>query len=180
MVATPAANGNGVVARPGLHTLTPSAPAPPPVPEARPVSSPAPGPSPLSTTTKSLVLAIAAIGFLFDTYELLMLPVIARPALSELLQVPANNPLIGEWLGWMLWSSAVSGGVFGLLGGFLIDRFGRKRVMVGSILLYSFSPLAAAFSTAAWMLLVFRCTTFIGICVEFVAAITWLAELFED
>ena len=134
----------------------------------------------LSTTTRFLVLTVAAIGFLFDTYELLMLPVIARPALSELLQIPANNPLIGKWLGLMLWSAALSGGIFGLLGGYLVDRFGRKTVMIGSILLYSFSPLAAAFSTTPLMLLIFRCTTFIGICVEFVAAITWLAELFED
>ena len=30
------------------------------------------------------------------------------------------------------------------------------------------------------MLLVLRCTTFIGVCVEFVAAVAWLAELFDD
>jgi MFS family permease len=30
------------------------------------------------------------------------------------------------------------------------------------------------------MFVFFRCTTFIGVCVEFVAAITWLAEVFED
>ena len=30
------------------------------------------------------------------------------------------------------------------------------------------------------MFVFFRCTTFIGVCVEFVAAVTWLAELFED
>ena len=30
------------------------------------------------------------------------------------------------------------------------------------------------------MLLVLRCTTFIGVCVEFVAAVAWLAELFPD
>ncbi|HSQ57225.1 MAG TPA: MFS transporter, partial [Gemmata sp.] len=56
----------------------------------------------------------------------------------------------------------------------------RKRIMVISILLYSFSPVAAAFSTDIWSFVLFRCTTFIGVCVEFVAAITWLAELFED
>jgi hypothetical protein len=39
---------------------------------------------------------------------------------------------------------------------------------------------AAAFSTELWMLVLFRSTTFIGVCVEFVAAITWLAELFAD
>ena len=30
------------------------------------------------------------------------------------------------------------------------------------------------------MLLLLRCTTFIGVCVEFVAAVAWLAELFPD
>ncbi len=135
---------------------------------------------PLSSLTKALVLAVAAVGFLFDTYELLMLPVIGAPALAELLGVPPNNPLVRQWLGSILWAAAVCGGVFGLLGGYLIDRFGRKTVMVGSILLYSLSPVAAAFSTSVETFALFRCTTFIGVCVEFVAAITWLAELFED
>ena len=80
----------------------------------------------------------------------------------------------------MLWVAALCGGVFGLLGGWLIDRFGRKRIMAASILLYSFSPVAAAFSTSLTMLIVFRCTTFIGVCVEAVAAVTWLSELFAD
>jgi MFS family permease len=80
----------------------------------------------------------------------------------------------------MLWIAALAGGVFGLLGGFLIDRFGRKTIMVASILLYSVSPVAAAYSTELWQLVLFRSTTFIGVCVELVAAVTWLAELFTD
>jgi MFS family permease len=80
----------------------------------------------------------------------------------------------------MLWIAALAGGIFGLLGGVLIDRFGRKTVMVGSILMYSFSPVAAAYSTELWQLVLFRSTTFIGVCVELVAAVTWLAELFAD
>ena len=52
--------------------------------------------------------------------------------------------------------------------------------MALSILLYSFSPFAAAFATSLAAFVFFRCTTFIGVCVEFVAAITWLAELFPD
>jgi hypothetical protein len=39
---------------------------------------------------------------------------------------------------------------------------------------------AAAFSTSALQLLILRCTTFIGVCVEFVAATAWLAELFPN
>src|SRR4249920_2388649 len=61
-----------------------------------------------------LILTVAAIGFLFDTYELLMLPVIAAPALSELLGVPPNNPDVRFWISTLLWLAALCGGVFGL------------------------------------------------------------------
>jgi MFS family permease len=132
------------------------------------------------TTTQWLVCIIAAIGFLFDTYELLMTPLVGVPAIAELLQVPPNNPLVTLWTGRMLWMSALCGGVFGLLGGWLIDRFGRKRIMAASIFVYSLSPVAAAMSTTLTAFVFFRCTTFIGVCVEFVAAITWLAELFPE
>jgi len=130
--------------------------------------------------TAWLVIVVAVIGFAFDTYELLMLPLIAGPALSEILQVPPNNPIVTEWVGKTLWITALSGGIFGLLGGWLTDRFGRKKVLVASILLYSLSPVMAAYSTTLAGFMFFRCTTFVGVCVEFVAAITWLAELFPD
>lgn len=134
----------------------------------------------LPAVTRWLVLLVAAIGFLFDTYELLMFPVIGAQALSELLGVPPTDDAVRLWSGRMLWIAALCGGVFGLLGGFLIDRLGRKTVMIGSILVYSLSPVAAAYSTELWELILFRSTTFIGVCVELVAAVTWLAELFED
>jgi hypothetical protein len=38
----------------------------------------------------------------------------------------------------------------------------------------------AAMSTSVTELFIFRCTTFIGVCVEFVAAVAWLAELFPE
>jgi MFS family permease len=170
------------------------------------VSSPvAAHPSGLAPLTRTLVLAVAAIGFLFDTYELLMFPVIGSAAVGELIMVNPDNTSPGAlaelglqrnselkrgaprasdpvrlWGGRMLWIAALCGGVFGLLGGFLIDRLGRKTVMVASIIVYSFSPFAAAYSTELWHLVLFRCTTFIGVSVEMVAAVTWLAELFDD
>ncbi len=127
-----------------------------------------------------LVVIVAAIGFLFDTYELLMTPLVLAPALSELLQVPPNHPEVTAWVGRVLWMTALSGGVFGLLGGWLIDRLGRKSVMIGSIFVYSLSPVLAGLSTSLGWLVFFRCTTFVGVCVEFVAAVTWLSELFPD
>jgi MFS family permease len=130
--------------------------------------------------TAWLVLIVAAIGFLFDTYELLMTPLVLAPALSELLHVPPNHPEVTLWVGRVLWITALCGGIFGLLGGWLVDRLGRKSVMVGSILVYSLSPVLAGLSTQLGWLVTFRCATFVGVCVEFVAAITWLSELFPD
>ena len=136
------------------------------------------------TGTEWLICVIASLGFAFDIYELLMMPLIGRPALAELLKVDplteSGSNLIQDWFGYIQYASAVCGGVFGLLGGYLTDRYGRRAVLVWSILLYAFSAFAAGFATSAMMLLVLRCTTFIGVCVEFVAAVAWLAELFPN
>lgn len=144
-------------------------------------------PSQLSSTTRVFVIAIAAIGFLFDTYELLMFPVIGSNAIAELEYgkkvtslTPDEEEGVQLWAGRMQWISALCGGGLGLLGGLLIDRVGRKKIMIAAILAYSLSPVAAAFSSALWQLILFRCTTFMGVCIEMVAAVTWLAELFED
>src|SRR5215207_2836552 len=102
--------------------------------------------TPKLTGTQWLIIVIASIGFLFDTYELLMTPLVAAPAIAELLNVPQNNPQVTEWVGRRLWIAALCGGVFGLLGGWLVDKFGRKTIMAASIFVYSFSPCAAAFA----------------------------------
>lgn len=136
------------------------------------------------TPSTWLILVIAVIGFAYDTYALLVMPLIARPALGELLGVDVNTASGSSevliWTGRITWGSAICGGVFGLFGGYLTDRFGRRAVLTWSILLYAVSALASGFSTSAEMLLVLRCTTFIGVCVEFVAAVAWLAELFPN
>lgn len=148
------------------------------------VSSPAaasPPPPQQLTFTHWLILIIASIGFAFDIYELLMLPLILPPALAELLpHAPPGSAEFNMWRALMFWVPAMGGGLFGLLGGYLTDFLGRRRVLTWSILLYAFSAFLAGFSTSMPMLLVLRTTTFIGVCVEFVAAVAWLAELFPN
>src|SRR5262249_50674794 len=128
------------------------------------------GARPRLTLVQWTIVAIAAIGFAFDSYELLMLPLIMRPALVELLAVPPTSPAINDWAGLIFYVPAVTGGVFGLLGGFLTDLFGRRRILMWSILLYALSAFAAGYSTSVGWLLFWRCCTFVGVCVEFVAA----------
>ena len=132
------------------------------------------------TRTQWLICAIAAIGFAFDIYEILMLPLIVRPALLELTGAAPGSPEFQMWVGRLFYIPAFAGGIFGLLGGYLTDRLGRRRVLTYSILIYALAAFFSGFSTSIEMLLVLRCFVFVGVCVEFVAAVAWLAELFTE
>jgi hypothetical protein len=95
-------------------------------------------PLPRLTPMQWAICATAAIGFAFDSYVLLMLPLIARPALMDLLGAAATPPEVNRWVGLLFYVPAVAGGIFGLLGGYLTDLFGRRRVLVWSIWLCVF------------------------------------------
>ncbi|MCA9043731.1 MAG: MFS transporter [Planctomycetaceae bacterium] len=135
---------------------------------------------PKLTTVQWLICVMAAIGFAFDIYELLMLPLVAKEALLELGNIRPGTDAFKHWFTLLFYVPAMVGGIVGLWGGYLTDKLGRRRVLTWSIMLYAFSAFAAGFSTNLWMLLFFRTLTFVGVCVEFVAAVAWLAELFED
>lgn len=140
------------------------------------------------TTVQWLICAMAAIGFAFDIYELLMLPVVLKPALAELGGRTAEGALVFApgtpgYVGWartLFFLPAIVGGLAGLVGGYLTDLLGRRRVLTWSILLYALSALASGFVTSIEQLLVLRCFVFAGVCIEFVAAVAWLAEIFDD
>jgi MFS family permease len=140
------------------------------------------------TPTQWLICFIASVGFAFDIYELLMLPLIVKPALASLGGVAASggpllvpgSPEYTQWARMLFFVPALAGGVFGLLGGYLTDRLGRRRVLTVSILVYALGAFASGFATTPMQLLVLRCFVFAGVCVEFVAAVAWLAELFPD
>ncbi len=164
-------------------------------------SAPSPAAPAAQTLSRTawLICTIAAIGFAFDIYELLMLPLIIKPAVAAL-SAPIIEGLVkggmeqakavalwspgGEeyvkWARTLFFVPALAGGIFGLLGGYLTDLLGRRRVLTFSILLYAFAACAAGFSTSLPQLLFFRCLVFIGVCVEFVAAVAWLAEIFTN
>jgi MFS family permease len=132
------------------------------------------------TPLQWVICGIAVIGFAFDTYAILMLQLVVRPALMELAGAVPGSAEYTTWATRLFYVPAFAGGVFGLLGGYLTDLFGRRRVLTFSILLYAFGAFASGYSTSVQMLLFLRCLVFIGVCVEFVAAVAWLAELFPD
>ncbi|MBZ5660633.1 MAG: MFS transporter [Acidobacteriia bacterium] len=132
------------------------------------------------TLIEWVICAVACVGFAFDTYELLVLTLTVQPALSEFLVSKPGSPNFNQWIGVMFYVPAIAGGIFGLLGGYFIDRFGRRRILFWSILLFCFSAFATAGCSTAPQLLFYRCLTFVGVSVEFVAATAWLAELFPE
>src|SRR5215831_10539062 len=132
------------------------------------------------TPLQWVICVVASMGFAFDTYQLLMLPLIVRPALMEIAKVRPGTPDFNYWVGILFYVPAIAGGIFGLLGGYLTDLLGRRRVLVWSILLYAGSAFAAGYAQSVQWLLVWRCGTFVGVCVEFVAAVAWLSELFPN
>jgi hypothetical protein len=134
--------------------------------------------APRLTPIQWLICAVACLGFAFDLYETLMLALIVRPALTSLGDLKPGTSAFNLWVGLLFFIPVAIGGVFGLLGGYLTDLLGRRRVLVWSILLYAFSACAASYVTSVPELVVFRSTTMIGVSVEYVAALAWLAELF--
>src|SRR5258708_37226160 len=111
--------------------------------------------------------AMAAIGFLFDIYSVLVGPLILRPALHDLAGIELGTPAYTQWAGYLFWIPPLAGGFFGLIGGYLTDRFGRRAVLVWSILLYTLAAVPPGFSTSLERFLLWRPPCFIGAVGEF-------------
>ena len=136
-------------------------------------------PPPL-TGVQWLILVTAGIGFAFDMYEVVVQAIIVRPMLMELGPFQPGTAEFNHWTGLMLFLPTVVGGLTALLGGYLTDRLGRQRVLVWSIVIYGVAASLSAFATSIPELILWRCITVAGACVEFVAAIAWLTELFPE
>src|SRR5947208_10467217 len=83
---------------------------------------------------KWMALAAALLGWLFDGLEMGLFPLVARPALIDLLTtVDGGQPTdqqISAWLGIITALFLVGAATGGVLFGWLGDRFGRVRAMM--------------------------------------------------
>ena len=87
-----------------------------------------------------LVLLAAFLGWMFDGVEMGIFPLVARPALQEMLPAKPGVSMDAPSAQWMgiatalfLVGAAAGGVAFGWLG----DRLGRVRAMALSVLVYS-------------------------------------------
>ncbi len=134
--------------------------------------------SPL-TRKQWIVLAAAFLGWMFDGVEIGLFPLIARPALQELLQDPGDT-LVGRWNGFIGASFLLGAALGGLVFGWLGDRVGRVRAMVLAILTYSVFTGAGFFATQAWHLGVFRFIASLGMGGEWAVAVALVVECWPE
>ncbi len=132
------------------------------------------------TAKQWLIVATAGLGFAFDLYELVVQAIVLRPMLLELGPFQPGTPEFNHWAGIMLFLPAFVGGLGGLLGGWLTDRIGRQRLLVWSIVAYGIAAFCSGMATSLPQVIFWRCITVAGVCIEFVAAIAWLTELFPE
>jgi MFS family permease len=121
------------------------------------------------------VLAVATLGWLFDSMDQRLFVLARTPALRELIPGAGEELLISHGgrataifiLGW-----ATGGLIFGLFG----DRWGRARTMMITILLYSLFTGLSALSQTWWDFAVYRFVCGAGIGGEYAAGVALVAE----
>jgi MFS family permease len=83
-----------------------------------------------------MALTAALLGWMFDGLEMGLFPLVAFPALGDLLGV-SDPGLIGKWFGVATAGFLVGAATGGVLFGWLGDRIGRVRAMTLSVLCYA-------------------------------------------
>jgi MFS family permease len=124
-----------------------------------------------------LVLAIAAAGWAFDQYESQVFTLTKDSVLREVGQV-VNPADVNSWTDYLYAIFLIGSATGGLLAGTLADRFGRRPLMVATILFYSlFAGLMYAV-TDMWQVCVIRFLVAMGIGGEWAVGASLVAETF--
>jgi MFS family permease len=112
---------------------------------------------------------IAFTGWMFDFYDLVLFSFLLIPIGRELHLTDSQEAIL---LGTALGASGIGGIVFG----YASDVYGRKRVLMWTVCLYSIGTALTACATGAFSLCVFRLLTGLGIGGEWAVGHALLAE----
>jgi MFS family permease len=126
------------------------------------------------------VLTVAALGWLFDCLDQ-QLFTLARPtSMRDLLGVPAGDPSIGQWGGYVTTVFILGWATGGLIFGALGDRIGRAKTMLITILMYSACTGLSALSVTVWDFAFYRFLTGLGVGGEFAVGVALVAEVMPE
>jgi MFS family permease len=127
-----------------------------------------------------LVLAVAWLGWVFDSMDSTIYAMVLQPALHDLLGKTSSTGQI-EWYGGIIFSLFLLGWALGgVLFGILADYIGRTRTMILTILIYSLFTGMAALSHNWWELMIYRFLTALGIGGEWASGAALVAETWPE
>ncbi|MCA9054367.1 MAG: MFS transporter, partial [Planctomycetaceae bacterium] len=124
-------------------------------------------------------LIAAFLGWMFDGFEIGLFPLVAQPALKDMLPGSAEG-MIGNWIGVMTAAFLVGAATGGVLFGWLGDRIGRVRAMALSILAYALFSGACGFVNAPWQLFLFRFLASLGMGGEWSLGVSLVMEIWPN
>ena len=125
----------------------------------------------------SLSVVVAALGYFVDVFDLQVFNVVSKQSLAS---IGISDPaLIAKYdyqiLLWQLAGLLIGGFLWGIIG----DKYGRRKIMFGAILLYSLANIANAFVTDIPQYIVVRFLAGLGLAGELGGAVTLVSEIFS-
>ncbi len=148
-----------------------------------------------------MALAAALLGWMFDGFEQGIFPLVARPALVELIGLSddariAANPTaddsarmeakqridaaVGPWNGWITAAWLVGAACGGWFFGWLGDRAGRVRAMVYSVLTYAIFTGLCGLAQTVWHLIGLRFLSALGMGGEWALGVALVMECWPE
>jgi SHS family sialic acid transporter-like MFS transporter len=126
-----------------------------------------------------MTLAAALLGWMFDGFEMGLFPLVARPALMELMG-PQASKTIGTWFSVIIAMFLVGAACGGILFGWLGDRIGRVRALVWSVATYAIFSGLCGFATHPWHLAVLRFIASLGMGGEWALGVALVMEVWPS
>ncbi len=126
-----------------------------------------------------VVLAVTVLLWLFDGYETFVLLLTVGPSLHDLLPGSALKDL-PRFAAYLISITLFGWAVGGVIGGVAGDRIGRRRTMIGSVLLYSLFTGTSALAPNWEVLALTRFRTGAGIGAEWGVGTSLLQEMWPE
>jgi putative MFS transporter len=121
----------------------------------------------------ALLVIVAALGYFVDIYDLLIFSIVRVKSLRDIGVAEDQMRHVGEYIINMQMGGLLLGGI---LWGILGDKYGRIKVLFGSILLYSLANIANGFVQEVHSYAIIRLIAGIGLAGELGAGITLVSE----
>jgi SHS family sialic acid transporter-like MFS transporter len=125
------------------------------------------------------VLSAAFLGWMFDGLEMGLFPLVAAPALRELLET-TDPKVIGPWFSWLTMVFLLGAAAGGLVFGWLGDRIGRVAAMSLSIVAYAVFTGLGYFVQSAEQLLGLRFLAALGMGGEWALGVALVMEMWPS